>query len=269
MNLLAFETSSSTLSVALKKGKEPVQEKTVQGFLNHAENLMPVTDALLRKKKLSFDNLDAFLIGRGPGSFTGLRIGFTTLKGLTVIKPKKCFGALSLDLIAENIDLPEKSQLIICLDARRQKIYIRLYERRKNKWQPMGKPQTLSFAETLESFPQHVYLAGDALIRYQKDFEQQTQKQIEFLPQETWVPKASTLISLFENRDKKIKQLKKSSEFIPLYFRLSEAESLMNERLAERKSHRELDPERSEGTRIQSNNQIASPPSGARNDGIS
>ena len=74
--------------------------------MKHAENLLPVIDRLLKKEKLKIGNIDAFLISRGPGSFTGLRIGFATLKGFLATHPKPCYGAFSLDVIAAGIKVP-------------------------------------------------------------------------------------------------------------------------------------------------------------------
>jgi tRNA threonylcarbamoyl adenosine modification protein YeaZ len=68
--------------------------------MKHAEKILPVIDRLLKKEKLKIRDIDAFLIGRGPGSFTGLRVGFATLKGFLATCPKPCYGAFSLDIIA-------------------------------------------------------------------------------------------------------------------------------------------------------------------------
>ena len=103
MNLLAIETSSPALSVAIKRSGTKLRHATVQGYMKHAENLLPVIDRLLKKEKLKIGDMDAFLISRGPGSFTGLRIGFATLKGFLATCPKPCYGASSLDVIASGI----------------------------------------------------------------------------------------------------------------------------------------------------------------------
>ncbi len=235
MNLLAIETSSPVLSVAFKKGKGPLAEKSIHGSLSHAEKLVPLVSELLKKGKTSLEEVDAFLIGRGPGSFTGLRIGFATLKGFLVTKKVSCFGGMSLDAIAENVLLPEGSHLAVCLDARREKIYMRRYQRSQNRWIPQGKPEVDSCSQTLKKFPAEVHVTGDAFQRYQKDFEKQSgKKKIHFLSDATWYPKASTLIEWFEKGRKDgvvspLQSLKKPADFIPLYFRLSEAE--------EKKSH--------------------------------
>ncbi len=223
-NILAFDTSSPVLSLALKKGQEPVLAAEITGFLQHAENLLPLTDKLLKTKKLSIYDIDVFLIGRGPGSFTGLRIGFATLKGLLVTKKKPCFGALSLDMIAENCRLPESSHLAVCLDARREKIYTRFYLRKKSAWVSKGKAAVLDFEVLTLGLPPESYIAGDALIRYgEKIKEFSSGKKIHFLPESDWYPKAATLIRWYNQKSKNIQQLKKPKDFLPLYFRLSVA----------------------------------------------
>lgn len=243
MILLAIDTSSPLLSVALKKDNEAILEKSVDGFLNHAENLMSVIVGLLKRKRLRIQDVDAFLVDLGPGSFTGLRIGLATLKGFLAINKKKCYGALSLDLISENarangntpspLSSPPRGRgqgegvrwLVVALDARREKIYFRLYKRGKERWIPFRKPQTVSLDELKKLLPEHTAITGDALLRYHNLFETEMHdKRINLLPQETWYPKASTLISLFLNKDPRLVPLKKPSDFLPLYFRLSEAE---------------------------------------------
>jgi tRNA threonylcarbamoyladenosine biosynthesis protein TsaB len=147
MNLLSIETSGPVLSVAIKKSGAKLCHKTVQGYMKHAENLLPVIDRLLKNEKLKIRDIDAFLIGRGPGSFTGLRIGFATLKGFLATCPKPCFGAFSLDLIAAGMDPEKHANLTVCLDARRGKLYTRSYCYLKKRWAPRGPSRVLPIGE--------------------------------------------------------------------------------------------------------------------------
>lgn len=227
--ILAFETSSSVLSVALFSGKGPVVEENISGFQNHAENFFPAADKLLKKKKLSIQKVGTFLIGRGPGSFTGLRVGFAGLKGFQILQKRNCFGALSLDLIAERITLKEGSFLCVCLDAHRDKIYSRIYQRKNNSWVPKGEPVSLPISEWVETLPDEIYLAGSATVRYRAQMEALGRK-FHFLKENEGLPKASTLIDLFLNNPEKLQKLETPKDFIPLYFRLSEAEERFNER---------------------------------------
>lgn len=211
--VLALETSSPLLSVAIRKSaKDPVAEETLSGFLTHAENLIPMIERLLKKKKLSISDINTFLIGRGPGSFTGLRVGFATLKGFLALKKRDCFGALSLDLIAENI--PSKKPLWVVLDAHREKFYARSYH-------PTNEPRTLTLDQVLAEISAGAEVTGDALVRYKKQFDAAAKsKKFKLLPKKYWYPKASSLILMKDN----LAKLEKPADFVPLYFRLSEAE---------------------------------------------
>lgn len=223
-SILAIETSSPELSIALSAGKGPILEKKVSGIMNHAEKILPVLQQLLKSKKTSIEKIDAFLIGRGPGSFTGLRVGFATLKGFLALKKKKCYGALSLDLIAEPISLPEGSMLNVVLDAHREKVYARSYKCSRGKWIPKSKPQTFILEDWIQTLPKNVYLVGDATIRYRSQMEAIPGRTLHFLPEKYACPRAATLLHIYKEDPKRLQKLEAAKDFIPLYFRLSEAE---------------------------------------------
>lgn len=196
--------------------------------MKHAENILPVIDQLLKKEKLPLSKIGALLIGRGPGSFTGLRVGYATVKGFLMVSKIPCYGALSLDLIAENFTFPRGAQLCVGLDARRDKVFSRLYRRTQTSWKPLHKPQTLPVAEWAASLPAETYLAGDAAQRYRSMLESQKNKSFVFLPEASGYPQASKMIELFLKDPKKFQKLETPKDFVPLYFRLSEAEERMN-----------------------------------------
>jgi len=230
-NILALETSSPRLSVALKAGPRPVTQRTVEGFFEHAENLLALIDRLLMKARLKACDIDIFMIGRGPGSFTGLRVGFATLKGFLAVRPKKCFGALSIDLAAAGIPVRGPADLCLCMDARRQKLYSRLYRPSALGWRPAGRVRVTGIEELCADLPKNTLLAGDGLRRYRETLEHNTKhKNICFLPEKFWYPKASALIIGYD-RDvshkagsRLLKDMKDPRDFVPLYFRASEPE---------------------------------------------
>jgi tRNA threonylcarbamoyladenosine biosynthesis protein TsaB len=223
MNLLALETSGPALSVAIKKSGAKLRHATVQGYMKHAENLLPVIDRLLKKEKLKIRDIDAFLIGRGPGSFTGLRIGFATLKGLLATRPRPCYGALSLDLIAAGMNPGKHTNLTVCLDARRGKLYTRSYRYYKEGWSAQGPSGVLPIEKTVSGLTAESWIAGDGV----KKFEG---KAFRVAPEKSWHPKASTLIALFETKNRLLKKLVTPREFLPVYLRSSEAEERLKDR---------------------------------------
>jgi tRNA threonylcarbamoyl adenosine modification protein YeaZ len=205
--------------------------------MKHAENLLPVIDRLLKKERLKIGDIDAFLISRGPGSFTGLRIGFATLKGFLAVRPKPCYGAGSLDIVAAGIKGPgpfffsgkrglAPSNLAVCLDARRGKLYTRSYRHRGGRWIPVGPYRVTSSEEMDAQLPRGGWVAGDGIRKFDP-------KGLVVMPEKAWIPRASTLVELFETKNPVLKKLLRPKEFLPVYLRRSEPE----EKLSERKKH--------------------------------
>ncbi len=224
MNFLAIESSSPVLSVAVKKGSSPVQESSLEGYMTHVESLMPLIEKMLADSGLTLETIDTFLIGRGPGSFTGLRVGFATLKAFQFLQKKDCWGATSLDMMAEPIALPEGSVLATLTDAHRSKIYFRIFERQKY-WTGKTPTETRDAKEVVTMIPQGAFITGNALQRYSDLLKSEKIKnRWTLLPEASWYPRAISLISLFENQKSSMIKLESPQDFIPLYFRLSEAE---------------------------------------------
>lgn len=222
--VLAIETSSPALSVALGTSAGRIKEFHSSSSLKHSENLIPLIDRLLRGEGIALGDIDAFAIDRGPGSFTGLRIGFSLLKGFLVAKKKPCYGALSLDMIAAKVRLAEGCRLGVVIDARREEIYSRFYRFRKGERVAERKLELLSLSELITRVSNRTALAGDALVRYRQPLEKEFGNQILFLDEKYQFPSARTLVSWFQAQDGRLTALKAPGDFIPLYFRASEAE---------------------------------------------
>lgn len=222
MNLLAIETSSPILSVAIKKNGAKLRHATIRGYMKHAENLLPVIDRLLKKEKLKIRDIDTFLISRGPGSFTGLRIGFATLKGFLAVNPKPCYGAFSLDVIAAGIKPEQHENLAVCLDARRGKLYTRSYRYYKKGWYPSSPSRVLPIGRSGPQFSEKDRVAGDGI--YKLDA-----KGFRVVPEKNWIPQAAALITLFEKKSPLLKRLRRPKEFLPAYLRSSEPEEKLKD----------------------------------------
>lgn len=223
-HILAFDTSGPVLSVALQCHQAPIQEKTHFGSWEHMENLLPFADELLRQSQITINQVDGFILNRGPGSFTGLRIGFATLKGLVAFDPKPCFSCDSLNALAERIPAEGEKHLAVCLDAFRSKFYIKVFENINGQWLPLSEPQAIEMNQAVQSIPTHAVITGDALKRYQNIFENAPEKKFKIVPEELRYPRASSLIRLYKNHPEQIKKLISSDDFLPFYLRLSEPE---------------------------------------------
>lgn len=122
MKILALETSAKSVSAAVTDGGV-VRAYTYQNTgLTHSRTLMPLVDAMLRESEQSLSDMDLLAVAAGPGSFTGLRIGVSALKGLAWAADKPCCGVSTLEAMAQN--LRHMDGLIVCsMDARRSQVY--------------------------------------------------------------------------------------------------------------------------------------------------
>ncbi len=127
MNILAIDTSTDYLSLALMRDGKIAGRFHRKAPMSHSSLLVPMIDKLLKKTKTRIKDIDGFSISIGPGSFTGLRIGVTTVKGLGYSLKKPIVAIPTLDVIAENV---KNFKGVICpaLDARKNKVYACLYK---------------------------------------------------------------------------------------------------------------------------------------------
>jgi len=215
MTLLAFSTSSEMLSVALFSDSQLIKEENHFLGLKHSEKLLPTIKDILGVSSFSLKDIDAFAVDVGPGSFTGLRIGLATLKGLTFGERKKVSGVLSLDALAENVNsLSEvslrtevRAKTLVCpvIDAKQERVYSAIYEitksgrlKRKIDYSVIKIKDLLKKLNRQGGSPRRIQktiFLGDGLEKYQ-DFIARAKKDVSFLPREFWFPYASVIAKL-------------------------------------------------------------------------
>ena len=126
MRILAVDTATTSCSVAIVDQTSLLSEFTIDREETHSKHLMDMIKTVLRMSGLNFSDMDGFAITRGPGSFTGLRIGISTIKGLVVASEKPVVGVSSLKTLAFQVSY---SRYLICpiLDARKGEVYFSRY----------------------------------------------------------------------------------------------------------------------------------------------
>lgn len=126
MKLLGIDSSGLVASVAIVKDAITVAEYTVNYKKTHSQTLLPMLDELKRMTELDLTSLDAIAVAEGPGSFTGLRIGSATAKGLGLALALPIIPVPTVDALAYNLYGSDK---LICplMDARRNQVYTGLY----------------------------------------------------------------------------------------------------------------------------------------------
>ena len=137
MNLLAFDTSTEYLSVALSHGERHFQRAMLAGQ-QHSSLLLPWIAELLAEAGLELAQLDAIVYGNGPGAFTGLRIGAGVAQGLALGSGVPLLGIGSLPTLAEQSG---GDQVLTVIDARMNEAYLAAWQRQVDGWWPLLAPQ--------------------------------------------------------------------------------------------------------------------------------
>lgn len=163
MLMLAFESSAKPASVALVRDGELLAQSTQITALTHSRTLLPMAEDLLKNCEISIKDVDVFAVAHGPGSFTGIRIGVSTVKGLAWASGKPCIGVSTLEAMAWN---GVSRGGIICpvMDARRSQVYNALFEIRDGKPARLCEDRPISLEELtaeIRNFPSPVLLLGD------------------------------------------------------------------------------------------------------------
>lgn len=127
MNILAFDTSTEIFSICLATDKSSFEFSCSQGY-KHSETLVTEVDSLLKRGKISASELDLIICPRGPGSFTGLRIGISTAKGISLGSDTPMVTVPTLDMMAYGLDYFDGVVLPV-IDARKKRFYTALFTR--------------------------------------------------------------------------------------------------------------------------------------------
>jgi tRNA threonylcarbamoyladenosine biosynthesis protein TsaB len=127
LRILAVDTSTPWGSVALHEGTTTRGEVRLQGGEGHSRWLLPAIDSLLGGLELAVSDIEAYAVATGPGSFTGLRVGISTIQGLALACPRPCLGLSTLDALAELVTGGAAPRLAM-MDAGRDEVYAAFYE---------------------------------------------------------------------------------------------------------------------------------------------
>ncbi len=226
MKVLAIDTSTSVASIAMVDEKGLLGEYTINDNKTHSQKLVPMLKELLGNLKLTSYDIDVFAAITGPGSFTGLRIGVTTIKALAYAAKKPVVGITSLDALANGTILDENSYACPIMDARNNQVYTALYKKSNgvmiNTSGYMG-VHISELVKQLEEKSGNVIFTGDA-VRLHRDFLKiELEERCSFMQDYTLQQMAAPAAQLALMYAKKGETMT-CYELTPFYLRKSQAE---------------------------------------------
>lgn len=229
MNILSLDTTAEVCTAAICDGERLIAEMTVNTGNTHSQTLLPVVEQILKISELALDDIDCFACSTGPGSFTGVRIGVATIKGIAYGKNKPCVSVSTLEALAYNL-VGYDGILCPVMNARRNQVYNALFECNNGKITRLCPDRALSIDELddeLSKLGKKVYLSGDGYSITAKGFKKTS---VENVP-ERIRPQSGYSVAQCALEKLNAGEALTDSEIKPIYLRPSQAERERNERL--------------------------------------
>ncbi len=231
MKILAIESSGLAASVAVIENHILLGEYTMNYKKTHSQTLLPMLEELTKMIELDMSAIDAIAVSKGPGSFTGLRIGSATAKGLGLALDKPIIPVPTVDALAYNLWGTDK---LVCplMDARRQQVYTGLYTFEKGQLITKLSQCAVDIGEITEKINEigkEVIFLGDGVPVFKEYLEEYLTVSFCFAPASCHIQRAACVAALAEVLyEEGVSESAKDHK--PDYLRLSQAERELKER---------------------------------------
>ncbi len=201
MKILSLETSTKNLSLALSEDARILTERNIRlkGVLS--SSIIPAIRAILKKSKLDLKGLDGYAVGLGPGSFTSLRVGLSTVKGLAFATQKPVVGIPSLDVLAMNAPAQVDGPICALGDAKRNLVYACWYEKQNGELKRNSDYLLIGIEELLSKVGPNlkIFFIGEAVGLFKEKIARLLQdhlNSVRFASEKDWYPRARNLALL-------------------------------------------------------------------------
>lgn len=232
MKILGIDSSGLVASAAIADEKNIIAEFTVNNKQTHSQTLLPMIEKVVDMSGIELEQIDAIAIAAGPGSFTGLRIGSATAKGIGLALKKPVLSVPTLEGLAYRVSVFEG---IICpiMDARRNQVYTGIYRMENGNLVCLSEQKAVDIheiMEELEKYDEKVIFLGDGVEVQRETIEKEFKHPYCFAPVHLSKQSAAAVAVLGEvyfNEGK----AESAAEHKPIYLRKSQAEREREERL--------------------------------------
>ena len=233
MKILGLDSSGIVASVAIVEDDALIAEYTVNYKKTHSQTLLPMLDEIAKMTELDLNSIDAIAVAAGPGSFTGLRIGSATAKGLGLALKKPLIAIPTVEGLAYNLyDIPG----LICpiMDARRKQVYTGIYRFTDHQLKVVEDQMAVSMETVIEKLNQYgeaVTFLGDGVPVFHEFIAEKMTVPYSFAPAHVNKQRAAAVAALGEIYYRQGKT-ETAMEHVPDYLRVSQAERERAEREA-------------------------------------
>ncbi|MEW6108325.1 MAG: tRNA (adenosine(37)-N6)-threonylcarbamoyltransferase complex dimerization subunit type 1 TsaB [Nitrospirota bacterium] len=223
MKILSIETSTMLGGVAIvDKDAGLIAETRLNVKTTHSERLMTAVHNTLVQSEIGMDDIDVFAVAIGPGSFTGLRIGLSTVKGLSYATGKPVVTVPTLEAFAWNFPF-SGYPVCLMLDARKKEVYSAIFIWKDTGFMKVVDEISVKPADLLKGLKGSIIFAGEGVLLYRNLIEEILKERAIFAPSDKMVPSPANVALI--GLAKALKgEFADTSEAVPFYIRKSEAE---------------------------------------------
>ncbi len=228
MRILGLDTTGDVCSAGILDDGVMTAELSLHDKNTHSVNLMPMVDACLKLADISVGDIDAFAVNIGPGSFTGIRIGVCTVKGLAMTGEKPCIAVNTLDALAYQA-LPYQGIICPMIDARRTESYFSVYENNKDSITRIREYSADKLDVFLKTLPEgDICVIGDGADRYRDVVVTNLGSRAVFMPKPDMLQNAGGVLKAAKAKAD-IGEFTSVYDLMPYYHRKSQAERMKNQ----------------------------------------
>lgn len=234
MKILALDSTAKICTAALCEDSQLILLKSENAGMTHSQTLLPMIESILSESGVGVSDIDMFALSKGPGSFTGVRIGAATVKGLCFGRGKPCVGVSSLEALSYN-HIDKEGIVLSAMDARREQVYCAFFRAFDGKIERISEDMAISLSELCgrcaEYAGETIYVCGDgAALAYNKLKEN---KELVLVYDADRAGQNAYSVALCAYKAYLNGKYESDSELRPSYLRLAQAERERLERLGQ------------------------------------
>ena len=236
MIILAFDSTAKAASVAVCEDEKLLALYNIDNGLTQSELLLPMAENMLKCLNLTFDDIGLLACAVGPGSFTGVRIGVSLVKGIAFGKNIPCVSVSTLDELAENLRGLD-GIIVPCMDARRAQVYTATYKGENGELTKLTEDRAIAINELANELREYdgtpIYLSGDGYDVAKRGLEAAGIK-VNLTPQ-LLITENAYSIALIAKKKYDAGEYGSDLDIAPTYLRMPQAERERLERIAKEK----------------------------------
>ena len=164
MKILSIDTTSSVCSVSLLENDQVMDENILDNGKTHSENMMPLLDELLKRNNVDISEIEFISVCVGPGSFTGIRIGISTIKAFAEVLNIKIASVTSLETLSRNETAEDGQVIVPLIDARNNQVYAAVFDSNYNQIEDNMADDIVNVINRIKKYKNVIFVGDGAII---------------------------------------------------------------------------------------------------------